>query len=140
MLLKFRFCKITWIVIKLRFINKFVNKVVGFFRYFIYYFYFFLDIQLDFDFSIVARVEVFIVGWGLDEVFKRFEVYFNVGVDVILMYSKKFDFLDIEVFVKVWNNQVYFMIFFFLEQGLILFFFFNNWVNCIIDQLFKILK
>lgn len=119
MLLKFRFCKITWIVIKLRFINKFVNKVVGFFRYFIYYFYFFLDIQLDFDFSIVARVEVFIVGWGLDEVFKRFEVYFNVGVDVILMYSKKFDFLDIEVFVKVWNNQVYFMIyiFFFWSRG-----------------------
>lgn len=117
MLSKFRFCKITWTVTKSRSTNKSVNKAVGFSRYFTYYFHFPLDTQSDPDFSIVARVEAFIAGWGLDEALKRSEAYLNAGADAILMHSKKSDPSDIEAFVKAWNNQVHFMIyiFFFLE-------------------------
>lgn len=63
------------------------------------------DTQSDPDFSIVARVEAFIAGWGLDEALKRSEAYLNAGADAILMHSKKSDPSDIEAFVKAWNNQ-----------------------------------
>ena len=64
------------------------------------------DTQSDPDFSIVARVEAFIAGWGLDEALKRSEAYLNAGADAILMHSKKSDPSDIESFIKAWNNQV----------------------------------
>lgn len=64
------------------------------------------DTQSDPDFCIVARVEAFIAGWGLDEALKRSEAYLNAGADAILMHSKKSDPSDIESFVKAWNNQV----------------------------------
>jgi len=67
------------------------------------------DTQSDPDFSIVARVEAFIAGWGLDEALKRSEAYLNAGADAILMHSKKSDPSDIEAFVKAWNNQVHFL-------------------------------
>ncbi|KAL9981177.1 hypothetical protein ACROYT_G009847 [Oculina patagonica] len=63
------------------------------------------DTQSDPDFCIVARVEAFIAGWGLDEALKRSEAYLNAGADAILMHSKKSDPSDIEAFVKAWNNQ-----------------------------------
>ena len=69
------------------------------------------DTQSDPDFSIVARVEAFIAGWGLDEALKRSEAYLNAGADAILMHSKKSDPSDIEAFVKAWNNQVHVMIY-----------------------------
>ena len=81
-----------------------------------YYFHFPLDTQSDPDFSIVARVEAFIAGWGLDEALKRSEAYLNAGADAILMHSKKSDPSDIEAFVKAWNNQVHFMIYIFLLE------------------------
>lgn len=37
------------------------------------------DTQRDPDFCIVARVEAFIAGWGLDEALKRAEAYRNAG-------------------------------------------------------------
>lgn len=80
-----------------------------------YYFHFPLDTQSDPDFSIVARVEAFIAGWGLDEALKRSEAYLNAGADAILMHSKKSDPSDIEAFVKAWNNQVHFMIYIFFS-------------------------
>ena len=64
------------------------------------------DTQSDPDFCIVARVEAFIAGWGLDEALKRSEAYLSAGADAILMHSKKSDPSDIESFVKAWNNQV----------------------------------
>ena len=76
-----------------------------------FYFHFPSDTQSDPDFSIVARVEAFIAGWGLDEALKRSEAYLNAGADAILMHSKKSDPSDIEAFVKAWNNQVHFMIY-----------------------------
>ena len=65
------------------------------------------DTQSDPDFCIVARVEAFIAGWGLDEALKRSEAYLNAGADAILMHSKKSDPSDIKAFVKAWNNQVH---------------------------------
>ena len=76
-----------------------------------FYFHFPSDTQSDPDFSIVARVEAFIAGWGLDEALKRSEAYLNAGADAILMHSKNSDPSDIEAFVKAWNNQVHFIIF-----------------------------
>jgi phosphoenolpyruvate phosphomutase len=38
------------------------------------------DSQSDPDFCIVARVEAFIAGWGLDEALKRAEAYRNAGM------------------------------------------------------------
>lgn len=63
------------------------------------------DTQQDPDFCIVARVEAFIAGWGLDEALRRAEAYRNAGADAILMHSKKSDPSDIEAFMKAWKNQ-----------------------------------
>lgn len=63
------------------------------------------DTQSDPDFCIVARVEAFIAGWGLDEALKRAEAYRNAGADAILIHSKKSDPSEIEAFMKVWKNQ-----------------------------------
>ncbi|KAH3890690.1 phosphoenolpyruvate phosphomutase-like [Dreissena polymorpha] len=63
------------------------------------------EAQRDPDFCIVARVEAFISGWGLDEALKRAEAYRNAGADAILMHSKKSDPSEIEAFMKVWKNQ-----------------------------------
>lgn len=63
------------------------------------------EAQTDPDFCIVARVEAFIAGWGLDEALKRAVAYRNAGADAILMHSKKSDPSDIEAFMKAWKNQ-----------------------------------
>ena len=49
------------------------------------------DIQSDPDFSIVARVEALIAGWGMDEALRRAEAYREAGADAILIHSKKKD-------------------------------------------------
>lgn len=77
-----------------------------------------IDTQSDPDFCIVARVEAFIAGWGLDEALKRSEAYLNAGADAILMHSKKADPSDIESFVKAWNNQVSIVLFSWNKVGL----------------------
>ena len=63
------------------------------------------DSQTDPDFCVVARVESFIAGWGLDETLRRAEAYRNAGADAVLIHSKKSDPSDIEAFMKVWKNQ-----------------------------------
>ncbi|GAB1605600.1 phosphoenolpyruvate phosphomutase-like [Argonauta hians] len=63
------------------------------------------DSQRDPDFCIVARVEAFIAGYGLEEALKRAEAYANAGADAIVMHSKKSDPSDIEAFMQAWNNQ-----------------------------------
>ena len=68
--------------------------------------YLFLDHQRDPDFCIVARVEAFIAGWGLDEALKRADAYREAGADAILMHSKRSDSSEIEAFMKAWNNKV----------------------------------
>jgi phosphoenolpyruvate phosphomutase len=63
------------------------------------------DAQQDPDFCVVARVESFIAGWGLDETLRRAEAYRNAGADAVLIHSKKSDPSDIEAFMKAWKNQ-----------------------------------
>ncbi|XP_047116733.1 phosphoenolpyruvate phosphomutase-like isoform X1 [Schistocerca piceifrons] len=63
------------------------------------------DHQKDPDFCVVARVEAFIAGWGLDEALQRAEAYKEAGADAILIHSKKTDPSDIEAFMKKWQNK-----------------------------------
>ena len=63
------------------------------------------DTQRDPDFTVVARVEAFIAGWGLEEAMKRSEAYMAAGADAILMHSKRGDHSEIEAFLKEWNNR-----------------------------------
>ncbi|NDI36269.1 phosphoenolpyruvate mutase [Chengkuizengella sediminis] len=63
------------------------------------------DAQTDDDFIVVARVEAFITGWGLDEALKRAEAYREAGADAILIHSKKSDFTEIESFMKEWSGR-----------------------------------
>ena len=46
------------------------------------------DTQNDPNFSIVARVEALIAGWGMDEALRRAEAYRRAGADAILIHSK----------------------------------------------------
>lgn len=64
------------------------------------------DSQQDPDFCIVARVEAFIAGWGLEEALKRSHAYADAGADAILMHSKKKDPSEIKAFMKEWKNKI----------------------------------
>jgi phosphoenolpyruvate phosphomutase len=63
------------------------------------------DTQVDEDFMVVARVEAFIVGWGLEEALTRAEAYRQAGADAVLIHSKKSDFKEIEAFMKEWKRR-----------------------------------
>ena len=64
------------------------------------------DTAKDSDFVVVARVEAFIAGWGLEEALKRAEAYKAAGADAILMHSKKADSSEIESFLKAWGDKL----------------------------------
>ena len=63
------------------------------------------DIQEDNDFSIVARVEALIAGWGIGEAIKRAEAYNKAGADAILIHSSKDNANEILKFKKEWGNK-----------------------------------
>ncbi len=63
------------------------------------------DTQLDDDFCIIARVEAFIAGWGVDEVLKRAIAYHEAGADAVLIHSKITTFDEIASFMKEWDNR-----------------------------------
>lgn len=63
------------------------------------------DSQLDEDFVVVARVEAFIAGWGLEEALRRAEAYRMAGADAILVHSKKSNSSDIQAFMAEWGNR-----------------------------------
>ncbi|MCL6459420.1 MAG: phosphoenolpyruvate mutase [Gorillibacterium sp.] len=63
------------------------------------------DTQQDEDFTVVARVEALIAGWGLDEALERAEAYRQAGADAILIHSKKVNIAEIEDFMKAWNGR-----------------------------------
>jgi phosphoenolpyruvate phosphomutase len=62
------------------------------------------DTQEDPDFCVVARIEAFIAGWGLDEALKRAEAYHKAGADALLVHSKKNTAEDIFNFMKEWKD------------------------------------
>lgn len=63
------------------------------------------DSQTDDDFSIVARIEAFIAGWGLDEALKRAEAYHAAGADALLIHSKRSQPDQVLEFAKHWANR-----------------------------------
>lgn len=63
------------------------------------------DAQSDPDFSIVARVEALISGWGMDEALRRAEAYHAAGADAILIHSKRAKADEIITFAKEWAGR-----------------------------------
>lgn len=63
------------------------------------------DTQDDPDFSVVARVEAFIAGWGLEEALRRATAYYEAGADAILMHSKIATADQVLAFKKEWNHD-----------------------------------
>ena len=63
------------------------------------------DAQRDDDFSIVARTEAFIAGWGLGEALKRADAYREAGADAILVHSKIDTPKDVEAFMAEWGGR-----------------------------------
>ncbi|MBU7314102.1 phosphoenolpyruvate mutase [Paenibacillus oleatilyticus] len=64
------------------------------------------DTQSDEDFVVVARVEAFITGWGLEEALRRAEAYRQAGADAVLIHSKRSDTVEIESFMKEWGGRL----------------------------------
>ena len=61
--------------------------------------------QLDPDFSIVARVEALIAGWGMEEALRRAEAYRRAGADAILIHSKLSRPDEILTFAREWAGR-----------------------------------
>lgn len=62
------------------------------------------DAQHDRNFSVVARVEAFVAGWGIGEALKRAHAYHEAGADAILIHSRLSRPLDIIDFMKEWGD------------------------------------
>ncbi|QET05520.1 MULTISPECIES: phosphoenolpyruvate mutase [Cupriavidus] len=63
------------------------------------------DSQADDNFSIVARVEALIAGWGMDEALRRAEAYHQAGADAILIHSKLSKADEILTFAREWAGR-----------------------------------
>jgi phosphoenolpyruvate phosphomutase len=63
------------------------------------------DAQSDQSFSIIARVEAFICGWGLAEALRRAEAYRQAGADGILIHSALAVPDEILAFKQEWGNR-----------------------------------
>jgi phosphoenolpyruvate phosphomutase len=63
------------------------------------------DTQTDSNFSIVARVEALIAGWGMDEALRRAEAYRRAGADAILIHSKLSKPNEILTFTREWAGR-----------------------------------
>ena len=63
------------------------------------------DAQNSDDFCIVARVEAFIAGWGLEEALRRGEAYRQAGADAILIHSKLSRPDEVIDFAREWDNR-----------------------------------
>src|SRR5215216_1461557 len=63
------------------------------------------DSQTDAHFSIVARVEALIAGWGMDEALRRAEAYRLAGADAILIHSRLSRPDEILAFAREWAGR-----------------------------------
>ncbi len=61
------------------------------------------------DFMIIARIESFIVGKGLDDALKRAEIYSKAGADAILIHSKEKTPAEIFSFAKEFRKSKNFL-------------------------------
>jgi len=64
------------------------------------------DAQTDPDFCIMARIEAFIAGWGLDEALKRANAYADAGADAILCHSKISTPDQVLTFMEQWDRDL----------------------------------
>lgn len=62
------------------------------------------DTQSDPDFCIVARIESFIAGWGLEETLKRARAYHEAGADALLIHSRLSVPDEIMSFMNEWKD------------------------------------
>lgn len=62
------------------------------------------DSQQNPDFCTVARVEAFIVGWGLEEALRRAEAYHRAGADAVLIHSKLSTADQVLAFMNEWKD------------------------------------
>lgn len=62
------------------------------------------DAQSDPEFSIVARLEGFIAGWGMDEMLRRAEAYHAAGADALLIHSRKATPDQVLAFAAAWGG------------------------------------
>jgi phosphoenolpyruvate phosphomutase len=63
------------------------------------------DAQTDANFSIIARVEAFICGWGLAQALRRAEAYHQAGADGILIHSALSVPDEILAFKQQWGSR-----------------------------------
>ncbi len=63
------------------------------------------DAQGDDRFAIVARVEAFIAGWGLEEALRRAEAYRKAGADAILIHSALSVADEVLAFKREWGDR-----------------------------------
>jgi phosphoenolpyruvate phosphomutase len=63
------------------------------------------EAQSDPDFCLVARLEGFIAGWGLDEVMRRAEACYAAGADALLVHSKKTAPDQVLAFAEAWKGR-----------------------------------
>lgn len=63
------------------------------------------DAQMDPDFSVIARVEAFIAGHGLQEALTRATAYHAAGADGIFIHSKLSSADEVLTFKKEWGNR-----------------------------------
>ncbi len=63
------------------------------------------DTQRDPHFSIVARVEALIAGWGMEEALRRAEAYRRAGADAILIHSKLTKPDEVVAFAREWAGR-----------------------------------
>lgn len=63
------------------------------------------ETQQDPDFTVVARVEAFIAGWGLNEALRRAEAYHEAGADAILIHSKLSTADEVLAFMREWGRR-----------------------------------
>lgn len=63
------------------------------------------DAQNDPDFCLIARLEGFIAGWGMEEMLRRAEAYHRAGADGLLIHSKRSTPQEILRFAQVWQDR-----------------------------------
>jgi phosphoenolpyruvate phosphomutase len=63
------------------------------------------DAQTDPQFSVIARLEAFIAGWGLDEMLRRAEAYHAAGADALLIHSRQSTPDQVLAFTRAWGNR-----------------------------------
>ena len=63
------------------------------------------EAQSDADFCVVARLEGFIAGWGMDEMLRRAEAYHAAGADALLIHSRQTTPDQVLAFAAEWQNR-----------------------------------